>query len=137
MSTKSNNNAVAARHARPWLGADVGFGFRDFTARPDGARLFQRLRAIEAAADRWRRRHSAVRARAPAAVPAVSAASGRRNHAAISRPDDPGAEPLEIRSGWYRRGVPAGGHAAEATTVCLPDVRRRLQGCHYRGLYGA
>src|SRR3979411_2524 len=108
MSTKSNNNAVAAGHARPWLGADVGGGDGYCAAGPDGARLFQRLRAIEAAADRWRRRHSAVRARAPAPAPAVSAASGSRNHAAISRPDDPGAEALEIRSGFARRGVPAG-----------------------------
>src|SRR5260221_8201133 len=121
MSTKSNNNAGAAGHARPWLGADVGVGYRDFAAGPDGARLFQRLRAVEAAADGRRRRHSAVRAGAPAAVPAISAASGRRNHAAISRPHDPGAEALEIRSGAARRGVPAGGHAAEATTVRLPD----------------
>src|SRR5437879_5735395 len=64
-------------HARPWLGADVGVGHRDSAAGPDGARLFQRLRAIEAAADRRRRRHSAVRARAPAPIPAVSAASGK------------------------------------------------------------
>src|SRR5258708_12720733 len=97
MSTKSNNNAGAAGHARPWLGADVGVGYRDFAAGPDGARLFQRLRAIEAAADRWRRRHSAVRARAPAPVPAVSAASGTRNHPAISRPDHPAPEPPQIR----------------------------------------
>ena len=78
--------------------------------------------------DRRRRRHPAVRARASAARRALSAAQIPRNHARISRSNDPGAEALEIRHRLDGRGLPAGGHAGLATAVCLPDLRRRLQG---------
>ena len=56
------------------------------------------------------------------------------NHARISRPDDPGAEALEIRHRLAGRGVPQGGHAGRAETVRLPDIRRRLQGSDHIGL---
>src|SRR5688572_27376134 len=59
--------------ATVWWGRNVDFGFRNFAASPDGARLFQRLFQAEAAAERRRRRHLAVRTRAPARCPHLSA----------------------------------------------------------------
>ena len=61
---------------RIW-GRDVGIGQPVFEAGPDGARLFQRLRAAEAARDRRRRRGAAVRARARAAAQRGSSRSRR------------------------------------------------------------
>src|SRR2546423_1705128 len=55
------------------LGWNVDFGSRNSTSGLDGARLFQRLFQAEAAGDRRRRRHSAVRARASARFSPVSA----------------------------------------------------------------
>ena len=55
----------------------------------------------------------------------------------ISRPDDPRAEALEIRHRLDGRGVPAGGDAGRAAALCLPDLRRRLQGSDDIGLSGA
>src|SRR4051794_6749625 len=56
-----------------WWGRDVGVGYRNFAAGRDRARLFQRLFQAEAAGDRRRRRHFAVRTRASARFPPVSA----------------------------------------------------------------
>ena len=119
MSTKSNGNpAAVGQRGRSW-GRNVGVGYRDLAAGADGARLFQRLLQAEAAADRRRRRHPAVRARASAPRRAVPAEPVARNHAAISRPGDPRAEALEIRSDLDGRGMPAGGHVA-ARPIDLP-----------------
>ena len=74
MSTKSNNNAVAAGACAAALGAGRWHRISVLAAGADGARLFQSLRAAEAAADRRRRGHAAVRAGAatpPGAVPAA------------------------------------------------------------------
>src|SRR6187455_2476877 len=98
---------------------NVDFGFRNFAASGDGARLFQRLLQAEAAGDRRCRRDSAVRARASARHPAVSAKLVAGNHAATSRPDDSGAEAMELRTGHHGRSVPARGHAAEGQSICL------------------
>src|ERR1700736_6810828 len=89
-------------------GRDVGIGQPVFEGRADGARLFQRLRAAEAAADRWRRRHPAVRTRAPAPFSWISATQITGNHTEISRSNDPGVEALEIRYRLDGRGVPQG-----------------------------
>src|SRR5512141_3415580 len=59
--------------ATVWWGRNVDFGSRNLAAGRDGARLFQRLLQAEAAGDRRRGRHSAVRARASARLPPVSA----------------------------------------------------------------
>src|SRR6202171_6359515 len=83
MSTKSNNNAVTAGHARPFWGRDVGVGQPVFAAGADGAGLFQRLCAAETAADRRRRNRTAVRARAAAAFGSVPAAQIPGDHSAI------------------------------------------------------
>src|SRR5256885_6441995 len=99
MSTKGKNNSAAAGQARPEMGTELGVGYRNFAAGRDGASLFQRLLQAEAAGDRRRRRHSAVRARASARFPPVSAEPVARNHAAISRANDSCAEALELRSG--------------------------------------
>src|ERR1700694_2089356 len=82
------------------------------------------------------RRHLAVRTRAPAAAPALSAAETQGDHARVSRPNDPGFEALEIRHRLDGRGLPKGGHAGGAPTVCLPDLRWRLQGPDHIGLSG-
>ncbi len=118
-------------------GRNVAIGQPILAAGADGARLFQRLRAAEAAAGRRRRRHAAVRAGAAAPPGSVPAAQSPRNHAGISRSHDPGAEALEVRHRLDGRGVPAGGHAAAAKPICLSDLRRRLQGCDDIGLSGA
>src|ERR1700738_1138739 len=78
----------------------------------------------------------ATRARAPAARRALSASQISRNHAEISRSNDPGVEALEVRYRFYGRGLPEGGHAGLAKAVCLPDIRRRLQGSDDLSLSG-
>ena len=59
------------------------------------------------------------------------------NHPAISRPRHRRAEALEIRHRLAGRGLPAGGDAGFTAALCLPDLRRRLQGSDDVGLSGA
>src|SRR6266404_1222396 len=67
---------------------------------------------------------------------ALSAAEIPRNHAQISRSDDPRIEALEIRYRFDGRGLPQGGHGGLAKTVCVPDLRRWLQGSDHISLSG-
>src|SRR6266436_4600576 len=97
MSTKSSDNAATAGRASRVEGRDVAIIRQQILDEPaTGARLFQRLRVAEGTADRRRRRRSAVRTRAPAARRALSAAEVSRDHAKISRSNDPGVEALEV-----------------------------------------
>src|SRR6476661_6336564 len=83
----------------------------------------------------WLRgRYLAVPACAPAAAAAVSAPEIPRDHAGISRPDDPGAETLEIRHRLDGRSLPKGGHDGQAAALRVPDLRRGLQGRRHLSL---
>src|SRR5712671_5061974 len=108
-----------------------------FLGEPEtGTRLSQRRAMVAGTPGRRRRRRFAVRTCASAARDAVSAAQIAGNHAQISRSDDPGVEALEIRYPPNGRGLPAGGDVGLATTICVPDIRWRLQGFDHGSLSG-
>src|SRR5438876_821325 len=89
-----------------WLSiaADIVIGEPFSGPRGPGACLFQRLFTADAAARRGRRSHFAVRTRARASRRALPTAQIPRNHARISRSNDPCIEALETRHHFNRRG---------------------------------
>src|ERR1019366_6221 len=117
-------------------GRDVAIRQPIFDEPAAGARLFQRPCVVEGTGGRRRRCHPALRARATAPHRALSAAQIAGNHAQISRSNHPGVEALEIRYRFDGRSLPEGGHADLAKTVCVPDIRRSLQGTDDIGLSG-
>src|SRR6266566_8899403 len=103
-------------------GRDVAIGEPFSGPRGPGACLFQRLFTADAAARRGRRSHFAVRTRARASRRALPTAQIPRNHARISRSNDPCIKALEIRYRFNGGSLPEGGHAGLAKTICVPDI---------------